>query len=64
MAEVVLKCGKCGSKNLQVEKNPKDNSTVTCGGCGATGRYADVMREGMTQAKKAVERELGKLFKR
>lgn len=64
MAEVALKCGKCGSKDLQVEKNPKDNSVVTCGGCGATGRYADVMRQGVAEAKKLVEREFRKLFKR
>lgn len=64
MAEITLKCANCGSKDFEVPSNPKSNSVVTCSGCGAQGLYGKIMGEGVAQAKKALERELGKLFKR
>ncbi|MCY1298981.1 hypothetical protein D9M70_484950 [compost metagenome] len=64
MAEISLQCANCGSKQFQVPDDPKDDSLVTCSGCGAKGLYGKIMGEGVAQAKKALERELGKLFKR
>ncbi|KZX63194.1 hypothetical protein A3710_17250 [Stutzerimonas frequens] len=64
MTDVALKCGKCGSKQLQVEADPKDDSVVTCGGCGAVGTYGDVMRQGKAEIMKAMQRELSNMFKR
>ncbi|MCY1311517.1 hypothetical protein D9M71_811030 [compost metagenome] len=64
MAEIALKCANCGSKKFDVPRHPKSDSVVTCSGCGAKGLYGKLMGDGVAQAKKAIERELGKLFKR
>jgi RNase P subunit RPR2 len=62
--KITFKCAKCGRKDFNIPNNPKPNDMVTCRGCGATSRYADVQAATMKLGKEAVEKALRDGFKK
>ena len=61
---IIFKCLKCESTDFEIPRNPKAEDMITCVGCGASGKYADVQNEAIKQAKKVVEDMAKKAFKR
>jgi len=51
---IEFKCTGCGSKHFEIPKHTNPNDTITCTGCGATGRYADIQAVAIKLAKESV----------
>jgi DNA-directed RNA polymerase subunit RPC12/RpoP len=58
VTQVPVSCARCGSQDFKLPEHPVSTSTVTCKGCGATGRYGTLMRSATRQVETQVKKEL------
>ena len=59
---VPLRC-RCGGKTFEMPNTPpRPDDTITCVKCGATGRFADVQKSSVEQAKKLLGKALTDAF--
>jgi len=50
--EMLFNCAKCGGTKFKIPANPNSEDVISCLGCGATGKYGDVIAEAESQAIK------------
>jgi hypothetical protein len=63
VTQVPISCAHCGSRDFDLPAHPVSTSTVTCKGCGATGRYGELMRSATSQVETQVKKQLQNALK-
>jgi len=63
VTKVSLSCARCGNEKFELPDHPVSSSIVTCSGCGAKGKYGDLMGSAKRQITSQVKKELQNAFK-